>query len=499
MLENRSFDHIFGFSGIPGINGLNGTESNSYEGNTYKVQTPPENPMTTDSNHEFLDTMEQLCGTNYGPKGQNPFPAGPYPPIDNSGFAANYATVADEDTGLPNPADYGDVLKCCGPTDVPVMVQLAQEFAICDQWHCSIPGPTWPNRLFAMGASSSGLDDTPSKTDILKWESVDGLKYKNGSIFQLIKKHGLSYRLYHDWDNQFADPPAPFYEGGGFSMVSALQGIFLWDVHSFKDFADDLQGNYPYQYTFIEPNYGDAVSDTYSGGSSQHPEDCLAAGEAMIAATYNAIRNSPLWDTSLLIVTYDEHGGFYDHVAPPAAKPPGDNPDYGLNVHGFDFSNYGIRVPAVVISPLVPKGTISPNLFDHTSILRTVEDLFDLGQLTDRDASAINVLGLLSETTPRTDCPSDITAQISPCRPKTQMLAAAEAMADPIPLVDKGNVIVHLQAAMKADVELSGGNEADKAAIIAKVEAIQTRGQARQYFAEVWQKIDAAKKANKTD
>lgn len=499
MLENRSFDHIFGFSGISGINGLDGTESNSYSGTPYTVRKGAENPMTTDSNHEFLDTMEQLCGTDYGPKGKNPFPAGPYPPINNSGFVANYATIADEDTGLPNPADYGDVMKCCDPTEVPVIVQLAQEFAICDQWYCSIPGPTWPNRLFAMGASSSGLDDTPCKSDILKWESVDGLKYKHGSIFQLLKKHGLSYRLYHDWDNQFADPAAPFYEGGGFSMVSALQGIFLWDVHSLKGFADDLQGDYPYQYTFIEPNYGDAVSDTYSGGSSQHPEDCLAAGEAMIAATYRAIRKSPLWDTSLLIVTYDEHGGFYDHVAPPPATPPGDDPDYGLNVNGFDFSNYGVRVPAVVISPLVPKGTVATDLFDHTSILRTVEDLNSLGQLTDRDASAMNLLGLLTEPAPRTDCPEEIVAQVNPCVPNTQMLTAEAAMADETPLVNKGNVIVHLQAAMKAELELAGGNEADRASIIAKAEAIKTKGQARMYFKEVWEKVDAAKKANKTD
>ena len=118
--------------------------------------------MSTDSNHEFLDTMGQLCGTYYSPKKHhNPFPAGPYPAIDNTGFVANYITIADEDTGLPGVMHYGDTMKCATTNQIPVILQLAQEFAVCDQWYASIPGPTWPNRLFAMGATSSGLDDTP--------------------------------------------------------------------------------------------------------------------------------------------------------------------------------------------------------------------------------------------------------------------------------------------------------------------------------------------------
>jgi phospholipase C len=498
MLENRSFDHIFGFSGLPGINGLTGNESNVYDGITYTVQQGAEDPMSTDSNHEFLDTMEQLCGAYYSPKNHNnPFPKGPYPKIDNSGFVANYITIADEDTGLPGIMHYGDTMKCATTDQIPVILQLAQEFAVCDQWYASIPGPTWPNRLFAMGATSSGLDDTPSKDNILEWEIFDGLKMVKGNFFHHLHTHKLKYRLYHDSANQFAHPPkAPFYEGGGFSMVSALEGIYLWDVHSFRDFESDLNDDYPYEYTFIEPNYGNSVDNTYTGGSSQHPEDYLFGGEGMIAATYNAIRNSPLWDSSLLFITYDEHGGFYDHSKTPRpAPPPNDNPDFGYSINNFDFSSYGVRVPAVVISPLIKKGTVDKNLYDHTSMLKTVEDIWGLPNLTDRDLKAVGLTSLLTEATPRIDCPT----HLQPTPPATVEEEAAPvlddeaAFTDTEPLVHKGNVIGHLHVAMKADYEMSDRSEESKAAIRAKVAAIKTKGQARAYFAEVWGKVQTKK------
>lgn len=503
MLENHSFDHLLGFSGIPDLNGLTGTESNLYNDNgsvtTYTVKQPAVDPMTTDPNHEFQDTFQQLCG-QFAPT----FPKnGPYPPtgdfINNSGFAANYATVDDEHTGLPGLPDIGDVLACCTPDQIPAMYQLATEFAVCDNWFSSMPGPTWPNRLFAMGASSSGLDDSPSQSQIIEWETVSGFKYVNGSLFQLISKMGLNYRLYNDGSDEFAANPAPFYDGGGFPIVAALQGVTMYiDTNDFSNFANDLQGAYPYQFTFIEPNYGDASGNTYSGGSSQHPMDSLAAGEMMIAATYNAIRNSPLWNTSLLIITYDEHGGFYDHVPPGPAPEPGDGNPYGLNTCGFQFDNYGVRVPAVVVSPLIAKGTVNHDLFDHTSIAKTVESLYGLGPLTDRDTAANPLTVLLTLGTPRTDCPTQISGTppasfaVSPPVPP---VSEADDMADPTPLPEKGNVIGHLHVAMKADFEMSDGSDASRSAIIARVQGIKTRGQARQYFGEVWTKVQAKKAA----
>lgn len=498
MLENRSFDHVFGFSGIPGINTLKGDETNSYNGTTYTVGQPAVDPMTTDPNHEFLDTMAQLCGTQYGPNADNPFATGgtgKYPTIDNSGFVANYATIADEDTGLPSASDFGDVMTGASSAQVSAMVQLAQEFAVCDRWYSSIPGPTWPNRLFAMAATSSGLDATPASKDIFKWETVDGFDLVKGSLFQHIANGKMQYRLYNDSDNQFASNPAPFYEGGGFAIMSALKGIFMTDVRSFEHFAADLQGAYPYQFTFIEPNYGNALKDTYKGGSSQHAMDSLAAGEAMIAATYNAIRSSPLWPTSLLIITYDEHGGFYDHDdTPRPATPPGDGNPYGYNKFGFDFATYGVRVPTVIVSPLITGPTVDSTLYDHTSIAKTVEELYGLSTLTDRDASATSVLGLLNFDAPAsTDRLPSIEAAPDQSRFVAPPVDVAADMSDPTPLPDAGNEIGFLHIAAKTDIELQGGTDEAKTAVLARLQTIQTKGQARQYFQEVGTKLQAAK------
>src|SRR5580700_10788175 len=124
----------------------------------------------------------------------------------------------------------------------------------------------------------------------------------------------------------------------------------------FNDFAKDVENpSYPWLYTFIEPNYGDILNGTYEGGTSQHPLDGVAHGEALIKTVYESIRKSPHWNKSLLIVTWDEHGGFYDHVAPPSAVAPGDaGPGSTYNKHGFTFEQLGVRVPAVVVSPWIP-------------------------------------------------------------------------------------------------------------------------------------------------
>ena len=166
-----------------------------------------------------------------------------------------------------------------------------------------------------------------------------------------------------------------------------LKGVSQFDIRSIDNFASDLQKpDYTEFYTFIEPNFGksffarqpwqkgiareDLAGPTYKGGSSQHPEDDPSGGEGLIKAVYEAIRRSPVWNTSLLVIVYDEHGGFYDSVKPGRAVPPGDLPPRGqpaLNSRGFDFSHYGVRVPAVVVSPLIPKGKVDPTVYDRAS------------------------------------------------------------------------------------------------------------------------------------
>src|SRR5579872_127751 len=180
MLENRSFDHMLGFSGITGadavtgaktaIDGLAGTESNVFNGRTYAVARGADYRQPTDPGHEFPDVLRQLCGPAAVYK-----PGGSYPAIDNSGFVASYVA-----SGGKNP---GDVMRCYSPDQLPVLNALAREFVVCDNWHAPLPGPTWPNRMFVHAASSGGLDHSPSTVEIAEWEGINGIEFRNGTIF----------------------------------------------------------------------------------------------------------------------------------------------------------------------------------------------------------------------------------------------------------------------------------------------------------------------------
>jgi phospholipase C len=389
MLENRSFDHLLGFSGLTGFDAGTGAPtqiaappsgtSNSWNGKSFPAGPPPVDPMAVDPYHEFSDVLEQLCGPGVAyPRG------GPYPPINNSGFVSNFAVAAK----APSP---GDVMGCFAPAGLPVLCALAKEFAVCDSWFCSMPGPTWPNRFFALGASSGELDHSPTSGEALLWQTLDGFKFQNGSIFDAGKrlfrflpwKRKLKWRIYAG--NKI------------FTLAHALKGIHIWDITRYSQFAKDISNaNYDAEFTWIEPNYGHVTSD-YLGGNSQHPLDGVTGGEALIRATYEAIRNSPLWESSMFIITWDEHGGFFDHVAPPRAVPPGDTAQFsGANRYGFAFDLYGPRVPAVVISPLIPRNTIDHRVYDHSSLLATVERLFGVRPLTARDRASLDLRALAS-------------------------------------------------------------------------------------------------------
>ena len=490
MLENHSFDHMFAMSEIPGITAATTNNCNSYtvnnEPSSACVQTSTLLKMTTDPGHEFMDVVQQLTGqTTYQP--------GHYPPINNSGFAQNYATSTSEGTGLPAPDHVGDIMGCFATaTQLKTLYSLATSSTLCDQWYSSLPGPTWPNRFFAHGASSSGLDDSPSDKQICNWETGTGFEYPNGSIFQALSNAKIPYRFYHDssgipsFQSIYSDDPQNGSSLGAVPQVSSLKGVSASDFELLGTFANDLQGPYPYPYTFIEPHYGD-VSGSYIGGSSQHPMDDVYGGEGLLYAVYSAIRSSPYWNTSLLIVTYDEHGGFYDCVGPGTAPAPGDNPDYGYNKRGFDFKVYGVRVPAVIASPLIPAG-VNHTLFDHSSIPKTLEKLWGLKALTARDGAANSITQLLLQA-PRTDCPMSLDSPALLLKSRPPMTPQERALIDAQPLPPRGNLIGALCNLKKADIELSGGTPAEIAAIETRFQAIQTRGEARAYADEVMQKV----------
>jgi phospholipase C len=484
MLENRSFDHLLGFSGITGtdaetgqpaaINGLSGEESNQYNGTSYTVSQPADWGMPVDPGHEFPDVLIQLCGP-----GAVYQPGGAYPPVDNSGFVVDYVSSGGSD----NPAE---IMKCYAPRQLPVLTALAQEFAVCDGWRASMPGPTWPNRFFAVAASSGGLDHSPSTDQILLWESFSGFSFQNGTIFDALSRGNKTWRIYRGDTGDIS---------GSLPIASALKGVRIFDVARYSEFPADVSGNYPWEFTFIEPNYGNAANDTYLGGTSQHPLDDVRRGEGLLKSTYEALRNSPLWNTSLLIVTWDEHGGFYDHAAvvPDGAPSPGDQivTPGNVNQHGFTFQQYGPRVPAVIVSPLIPRNLIDHRTYDHSSIPATVEKIFGLAPLTQRDRHARDVTSLVSLTVPRA-----APARLPDPAPSGAAPAAAAARAigraadEP---VSQGNLPGFLHIALRADLQLSPPGE--QQAKIARVTSISTRGEAEDYLREVGEKVATAKPA----
>jgi phospholipase C len=478
MLENHSFDNVFAFSGIKGITAATSANTNSFQGQSYAAAAPAPSAMPTDPGHEFSDVLEQLCGENVPRTPWQPYNE----PVVNTGFVANYATTKTEITpnnpNLPTPAQYGDIMKCFDTrSQLPVIYELATTFAICDHWYSSIPGPTWPNRFFVHGASSDGWADSPKSGQIVEWETVSGFRYPSGSsIYDKLAAAGLQWRIYVDENGPVL---------GGIPQVAALKGImYEIDTHNFGSFASEVSGPYPYTYTFIEPNYGDVEGGSYRGGSSQHPTDSMARGEALIKAAYEAIRNSPLWERSLLIITYDEHGGFYDSVQPGNAKPPGDGSpnDLSINSGGFLFDHYGVRVPAVIVSPLIARGTVDHTLYDHASVAATLESLYGFSPMTQRDAGANNVLRLLSLTTPRTDCPTVLSSPATQAAPAAAPLSA-EAAARPLP--ETGNIQGFLQILAKTDTELTRGDPAASEAIKNRVAGITTFGEAEAYAKDV--------------
>jgi phospholipase C len=398
MLENRSFDHLLGFAGLRGIDartgeptraeGLTGSESNALpSGERITVSPGADFILPIDPGHDFDDVLEQLCGPGSGYSG------GAYPPIDLSGFASRLAAhIANTRARV----DASVAMRGFRPDQLPVLDALAREFAVCDHWFSSMPGPTWPNRLFVHAASSAGLDDSPtslrSATAI-----VHGYQFEHGTLYDRLDRAKLPWHIVE------GDALPQSLAMGGM-IERAVEGRFI-GMDGLRERLRDP--GFRDAYVFIEPSYGHVLADgrNFKCGNSQHPLDDVTRGEKLLKDVYEAIRESPHWPTSVLVVTYDEHGGFYDHVAPPPAAEPGDTFDPGSNKHGFRFDQLGVRVPAVIVSPHVPRGVVDHTVYDHTSLLATVEHLYGLEPMTARDAAAARFDHLFATSAPRQDAP----------------------------------------------------------------------------------------------
>ncbi len=386
MLENRSFDHMLGFlypnkSGPGGqaFEGLTGSESNN--DSTGKPVTVFQIDASgagayfmpgADPGEGYANTNVQLFGT-----GSEPNP--PTPTM--TGFVTSFAAAIPFDQRSGRSVESGttpaSIMGVFPPTALPVLSGLARGFAVCDHWYSSVPTETFPNRAFACASTSQGhMNDATSSFTV-------------PSIFGLMTTHGVSWKIY-GYDAE------PLTRANFPDTMDAPEANF----GKFADFQTDAAAGQLPAYSFLEPSWG-------STGNSQHPNYDVALGESFILEVYQAVRNGPGWASTLLIITYDEHGGCYDHVPPPGGATP---PDSTIGEFGFDFTRFGVRVPAVLVSPLISAGTIhrvplGSTPLDHTSVLKTIETRWGLPALTARDAAAPDLGGVLTLTTPRTDDP----------------------------------------------------------------------------------------------
>ncbi|HYX49673.1 MAG TPA: alkaline phosphatase family protein, partial [Ktedonobacteraceae bacterium] len=418
-----------------------------------------------DPRHEFNDVKEQLCGAG-----------GTYPHINNSGFVTSYSKL--------DPSHPGEIMKCYAPDQLPVLTTLAQEFAVCEHWFSSMPGPTWPNRFFVHAASSGGLDHSPPPLTSVESLLLKGYTFEHGTIFDRLDKANLSWTIYKG----DAFPQALSISG---MNIRALEGRF----RDFDDFRGDVNNpNFTTSYIFIEPNYGHVLSGDFTDGNSQHPKDDVTRGEGLLKTIYETIRNSPHWENSMLIITYDEHGGFYDHVVPPQTVAPGDAiTDPANNTNHFDFKQLGVRVPAVIISPLIPRGVIDATVYDHTSVLATIESIFGFAPLTERDKQANTLNHLFSHITPRTDAITTLPAPAHSgieddtlgASPVVRSFATETASATaPVSPSLRGFLHVAYLRDMQATPPAEQANQT------ARVTNIKTQLDARLYMDEVRQKVE---------
>ncbi len=375
MLENNSFDRMLGsLPGVEGVDPANLKTNPDYPSGAPVSERPTSaRSMPSDPEHELDDVLDQING-----------------PCD--GFVRDFAQHFPQ-TGLEQRSE---IMAFYDRGALPVLHTLAESFAICDHWFSSLPGPTWPNRFFVHSGTSLGHVKMPNGIF-----QPNLHLYDQPTVYERLSDKGI------DWAIYYGDFPQ--------SIVMTRQWSHLDRYHRMEQFFEAAQGlpeKFP-QYAFIEPTYFGAAEN------DQHPPADVFAGEALLARVYNALRqNGALWQKTLFVVLHDEHGGFYDHVAPPKAVPPDEH------TKEFAFDQYGVRVPAILISPWIAPQVIKDE-FDHTSLLKYVVDKWGLEELGNRVAAAHSFgMYLTQREAPRIDTPGIIAVPVANPAPKTRDLNA---------------------------------------------------------------------------
>ncbi len=276
--------------------------------------------------------------------------------------------------------------------DIPFYYDLAKTFAIADHYHASLLGPTWPNRMFVYAATSFG-QTTNTFPDIKAYPYPQN----DATILDELEKRHVDWELYTD-----GAPSA--------GVVYAAAGASRWDGRrisaNMTTFLSQASTD-----TLPAVAFVDAVT-TAEGpeGNDEHPPGQIQIGQKFVASVVRALMKSPQWAHTALFITWDEHGGYYDHLPPPAACPPDDKApilEKGDTTKGV-FDRYGVRVPLIVVSPYAKKGYVGHATYDHSSITRFIEAKFKVPALTGRDANADALMDLFDFTKPTFATPPDI-------------------------------------------------------------------------------------------
>jgi phospholipase C len=349
MLENRSFDNIFGYLRTASKE-FDGLKGNTFARNYGQDDKTGVAPWPTSSGIDCSTMPNPDPGESFQDIHQQIYGGGPSHPL-MGGFIVNYASKG----GKPD-----DIMHCFLPDDLPALSELADSFAVSDRWFASAPCQTWPNRFFVHTGTANGYTEN----------TLDGFPCHMQTIFNELE--GVV-----PWKIYFHDFPQA-------ALLSRLWPYFS-NFQPFGDFLNDAKSGGLPGYAFIEPRY----YPTNELPNDMHPPHDVRLGDALVAQVYNAVRTSPNWPSTMLVVLFDEHGGCYDHAAPPVAV----RPEAPRANQGFAFDTFGVRVPAVVVSPYTAAGTVlrpvGSTPFDHTSVLRTVRACFDLpGPLSAREAAA---------------------------------------------------------------------------------------------------------------
>ena len=420
MFENRSFDQLLGYlhssAGTEVVEGVVGRAlSNPLAAgiSTPELTDVAVHPATSmaspypDPGEEFAHVNTQLYRTvepasnRFAKIGDmaHPFnsPAAPAPfPPPMNGFVDDYVNAFTAQMArLPSEAEYSQIMSCYTPSQLPVLSGLASGFLCFDHWFCEVPSQTYPNRSFFHAGTSSGYvinGHPPGKFAVHNTART---------VFNQLEEAGKSWRVYID--------PLQFVPATALIHARPLAKFFATNFRTIYDFYDDADNGRLPNYSFIEPNMFHPHTDMHPHSGARlaedlhvPPPDTIIGGERLLAEVYNRIRaassSGSNWQNTALVITFDEHGGTFDHVPPPAAVPPDSSP----GEEGFSFDRFGVRVPTILVSAWLDGGRVVNSRFQHCSLIRTLGDWWKLsGPLTARDASAPSILPLLNRETPR--------------------------------------------------------------------------------------------------